>query len=55
MNDFTSIKALKKRTLDTYQGNWMAAIKANILPIISAAFTSFMIMTFIGKIGRAHV
>ncbi|MFG1199749.1 DUF975 family protein [Pediococcus acidilactici] len=48
MNDFISIKALKKRTLDTYQGNWMAAIKANILPIISAAFTSFMIMTFIG-------
>lgn len=48
MNDSISIKTLKKRTLETYRGNWMAAIKANILPILSAAFTSFLVMTVVG-------
>jgi uncharacterized membrane protein len=46
--EFTSTRVLKKDVLNRYRGNWITAIKANFLPIISAVFTSFFTMSIAG-------
>ena len=48
--DQTSNRTLKKEVLELYRGNWITAIKINIIPIVCSIFSGFIIASLIGII-----